>query len=189
MHHTFLAPGKSPHWLLRPGIAIAMRTKLGTRILLLTVVMAVPMAFLFYQQMCHLAGGCREQPELMLVVTLLVVGLFGLLGVYGLLCLYVNNEVMVEKLKRGVQSSAEGDLSARGYYNGTDNLGELGSDFERMLDNLSDMTAQVRAASAQLGESGRGLVEDTRALAERAQTQGINLQQTALHVRRVSETV
>ena len=94
-----------------------------------------------------------------------------------------------EKLKRGVHNSAAGDLSMRGYYTGSDNLGELGRDFERMLDNLSDMTAQVRSASAVLSESGRGLVEDTRALSERAQTQGINLQQTALHVRRVSETV
>jgi hypothetical protein len=51
------------------------------------------------------------------------------------------------------------------------------------------MTGQVRAASAFPSESGRELVEDTRALSARAQTQGTNLQQTALHVRRVSETV
>jgi len=189
MANSILQAGSSPHWFLRPGTAVMMRTKLGTKIALLVLTLAAPMVFLMQQQLCHLGGGCTEDVTQMIVVTWLVVGLGFVLCAYGLLCLFINNNVMVDKLKRGVHNSAEGDLSMRGYYRGTDSLGELGRDFERMLDNLSNMTAQVRTASALLGETGRGLVENTRALSERAQTQGTSLQQTALHVRRVSETV
>jgi methyl-accepting chemotaxis protein len=186
---TYTALGRSPHWFLKPGTALMMRTKLGGKIAMLVATIALPLLFLLYQQFCHLGGGCREHLEAMFLMTLLVVGLGVALCAYLLLCLSTNNAVMMEKLKLGVRSSAEGDLSLRGYYHGADNLGELGRDFERMLDSLSLMTAQVRLASAELSESGRGLVEDTRALSERAQNQGTSLQQTALHVRRVSETV
>jgi methyl-accepting chemotaxis protein len=181
--------GRSPHWFLRPGTAVMMRTKLGTKMALLTFSIGVPFVFLIYQQLCHVGGGCDSDSHAMLLATLVLVLLGTFLCGYGLLCLYLNDKVMVEKLKRGVHSSTAGDLSLRGYYTGSDSLGELGRDFERMLDSLSAMTGQVRDASALLSESGRGLVEDTRALSERAQTQGTNLQQTALHVRRVSETV
>lgn len=166
-----------------------MRTKMGTKIALLVMLIAVPFLFLLQQQLCHLAGRCMDDAGFMLVLTLLVVGVCGGLFVYGLVCLYMNNSVVGMKLMRGVRRSAEGDLSMRGHYGGSDDLGKLGREFEQMLDSLSDMTAQVRSASALLSESGRGLVEDTRALSQRAQTQGTSLQQTALHVRRVSETV
>jgi methyl-accepting chemotaxis protein len=189
MTTSYAAQGKPPHWFLRPGTVVMMRTRLGTKIAILVILVAIPFLFLLQQQACHLGGGCKDDLDLMLLLTLLVVGVCGSLFAYGLVCLYVNNRVMGFKLMNGVRRSAEGDLSMRGYYGGTDDLGQLGREFERMLDSLSDMTAQVRSASALLSESGRGLVEDTRALSERAQTQGTSLQQTALHVRRVSETV
>jgi len=189
MANKLMELGRSPHWFLRPGTTVMMRTKLGTKIALLVSSIGVPLALLVYQQWCHLLGGCATDSDLLQVLTLALALLGTFLCSYGLLCLYLNNNVMLEKLKRGVHSSAAGDLSLRGYYTGSDSLGELGRDFERMLDSLSAMTGQVRAASAMLSESGRGLVADTRALSERAQTQGTNLQQTALHVRRVSETV
>jgi ElaB/YqjD/DUF883 family membrane-anchored ribosome-binding protein len=58
-----------------------------------------------------------------------------------------------------------------------------------MISNMSSMVANIRTAAVLLGDTGKKLVEDTRSLAERAETQGQHLQQTSMHVKTVSETV
>lgn len=74
-------------------------------------------------------------------------------------------------------------------YDANDNWGDLGNAIEVMLERLSSMVGEVRAGAVRLGATGRGLVEQTAALSERASNQGESLQQTTTHVRRVSETV
>jgi len=123
------------------------------------------------------------------VFAALVVAVGLALCAYGIVCIWLSTNMISRQMLRGVQSAGDGDLSTQVRYQGRDNWGDVGREFERMLDHLSGMVGQVRVAAAQLGETGRGLVGDTLALSERAQTQGESLQQTAMHVRKVSDTV
>ena len=72
---------------------------------------------------------------------------------------------------------------------GVSTLGNFGRHLEIMIANMSSMVANIRTAAVLLGDTGKKLVDDTRSLAERAEAQGQHLQQTSLHVKRVSETV
>lgn len=122
-------------------------------------------------------------------LTTMILGLSLALCVYFLVCLVLSVRIVAGRILRGTQLAKDGDLSTRVKYNGSDNWGEVGRALEQMLDSLSEMVGLVREAGAALGESGRGLVQDTQALSERAQTQGESLKHTALHVRKVSDTV
>ena len=121
-----------------------------------------------------------------------VCGLF-LLGIavsfYCATCGYISVRMVTGQLLRGVRKAADGDLSTRLDDFGTDDSSRVARDFERMLSGLSEMVAKVRMATNALGATGRGLVVNAGALSERAENQGVSLQQTALHVRRVSDTV
>lgn len=124
-----------------------------------------------------------------LVFAALVVAVGLALCAYGIACVWLSTHMISSQLLRAAENAGSGDLSTAVRYQGRDNWGDVGREFERMLDHLSGMVGQVRVAAAQLGETGRGLVGNTLALSERAQTQGESLQQTALHVRKVSDTV
>jgi methyl-accepting chemotaxis protein len=176
-------PQRQIHWFLRPGIALMFRTKMGAKMGGLLFTVLVPFAFVAWQ-FFTLVG---DRDTLFLGIALIALGT--LLCCYGIACIWISTNLISSQLKRGVANAGNGDLSMRVRYNGTDNWGELGRKFEIMLENLSGMVGQVRADAARLGETGRGLVEDTLALSQRAQTQGESLQQTALHVRKVSDTV
>lgn len=112
-----------------------------------------------------------------------------LLTAYVVTCVFVGTSLMSRQIMRGVRDAGGGDLSMRLHYEAQDNWGDIGRALEVMLERLSSMVGQVRASAARLAQTGRGLVEDTAALAQRASNQGESLQQTTLHVRRVSETV
>ena len=160
---------------------------------LLTANAAVESARAFEQKMqgeleqalqAHVAS---QRAALLFAAVVVAAGLA--LCAYGIACVWLSTNMISRQLLRGVHSAGNGDLSTRVRYQGRDNWGDVGREFERMLDHLSGMVGQVRVAAAQLGETGRGLVGDTLALSERAQTQGESLQQTAMHVRKVSDTV
>ena len=112
-----------------------------------------------------------------------------LLVAYVVTCIFMGTNIMSRQIMRGVRNAGQGDLSMRLRYEAQDNWGDIGNAIELMLERLSAMVGEVRANAARLGETGRGLVEDTAALSERARNQGESLQQTTTHVRRVSETV
>jgi methyl-accepting chemotaxis protein len=87
-----------------------------------------------------------------------------------------------------MRAASKGDLTFSGS-GGVKTLGGLGGHLESMINHMSSMVANIRTAAVLLGETGKKLVDDTGSLAERAAAQGQHLQQTAKHVKNVSETV
>jgi methyl-accepting chemotaxis protein len=112
-----------------------------------------------------------------------------LMVAYVVTCIFMGTSIMSRQIMRGVKNAGQGDLSMRLRYEAQDNWGDIGSAIEYMLERLSAAVGAVRSSAVRLGETGRGLVDDTAALSERARNQGESLQQTTTHVRRVSETV
>jgi methyl-accepting chemotaxis protein len=173
------------HRLMRPGLALMMRLGLGTKVVVLLSILLVPLLYAVYLLCIHTPDGNWAA----LTVFFVVLALALVACMYGLITLLVSSEIVTTQLLKGVHNAGDGDLSMRLHYEAHDNLGQLKSEFERMLDNLSEMAGQVRSAGLRLGATGRGLVENTRALSERSQTQGTSLAQTALHVRSVNKMV
>ncbi len=93
-----------------------------------------------------------------------------------------------DRTENAMDSVSRGNLSIDAGQ-GAKTLGNFGKHLEVMIINMSSMVANIRTAAVLLGDTGKKLVEDTRSLAERAETQGQHLQQTSLHVKTVSETV
>ena len=88
-----------------------------------------------------------------------------------------------------MQKASVGDLTGTMSSSTSDSLGSFGRHLETVLKRMSEMVANIRSAAVQLGDTGKKLVDDTKLLSDKAQTQGDHLKQTALHVRKVSETV
>lgn len=150
--------------------------------LFLLLGLLIPLVFFAAQFVMTLADESRLVAVLGMVAGLL---LYAYLGY----SIYLGAQRISDQLVRGVQAAGKGDLSMHLTHKQKGTWGEIGYEFERTLGRLSDIVGNVRSASVMLGETGRGLVQDTRSLSERAQEQGASLQQTATHVRRVSETV
>ena len=93
-----------------------------------------------------------------------------------------------ERTEGAMQAAAHGDLTNKVNL-GVKTLGNFSMHLDKMITNMSSMVANIRTAAVMLGDTGKKLVDDTRALAERAAAQGQHLQQTSLHVKHVSETV
>jgi len=68
-------------------------------------------------------------------------------------------------------------------------LGNFSKHLDQMIISMSSIVANIRTAAVLVGDTGKRLVDDSAALAERAQAQGQHLQQTSMHVKHVSETV
>lgn len=118
-------------------------------------------------------------------IALLGIGLWA----YGVLSFFLSNRLDREYLDQVMQRATQGDLTGSSSDMGIDSMGNFGQQFELVTHRMSQMVANIRSAAVQLGDTGKKLVDDTRSLAERAQAQGDHLTQTAIHVRRVSETV
>jgi methyl-accepting chemotaxis protein len=93
-----------------------------------------------------------------------------------------------DRTEGAMRAVSQGDMT-NNVGSGVSTLGNFGKHLDLMIINMSSMVANIRTAAVMLGDIGRKLVEDTRSLAERAATQGDHLQQTSMHVKRVSETV
>lgn len=122
---------------------------------------------------------------LTLLVACLAVSLWG----YMVLSFFKSNRMDRDHIDTVVQQATTGDLTGTANLLGIDSMGNFGTQFELVITRMSEMVANIRSAAVQLGDTGKKLVDDTRSLAERAQAQGESLTQTAMHVRRVSETV
>ncbi|BCO29398.1 hypothetical protein MIZ03_4321 [Rhodoferax lithotrophicus] len=93
-----------------------------------------------------------------------------------------------DRTEGAMRAAAHGDLTNKVNV-GVKTLGNFSMHLDRMITNMSSMVANIRTAAVMLGDTGKKLVDDTRALAERAAAQGQHLQQTSMHVKHVSETV
>jgi methyl-accepting chemotaxis protein len=126
------------------------------------------------------------QDQIVEVVAVSVTGL--LLWVYLTLSFFSSTLLDRAYTEDAIKLAADGDLTGRAN-SGIDTLGNFGLHMDAMMTHMSAIVANIRTAAVLLGDSGKKLVGDTQSLSERAQTQGDNLQQTSLHVKRVSETV
>ena len=92
------------------------------------------------------------------------------------------------RTEQAIELAADGDLTGRAA-SGIATLGNFGRHMDAMLIKMSAIVANIRTAAVLLGDTGKKLVDNTRALSDRAHAQGEHLQQTSMHVKRVSETV
>jgi len=93
-----------------------------------------------------------------------------------------------DRTESAMRSAAQGNLT-RTVNVGVQTLGNFSKHLDKMIVSMSSIVANIRTAAVLVGDTGKRLVDDTRSLAERAQAQGEHLQQTSVHVKRVSETV
>ena len=122
---------------------------------------------------------------------LLTLGAF-MLGVllwwYLLLSFFRSSQIDRAYTEEAIELAATGDLTGQAA-SGIDTLGNFGRHMDTMMTKMSAIVANIRTAAVLLGDTGKKLVDDTRSLSDRAHTQGEHLQQTSMHVKRVSETV
>ena len=111
-----------------------------------------------------------------------------LLWWYLQICFFTITRVERDRTENAMRAAANGDLT-HSSDGGIKTLGNFGRHLDNMIINMSSMVANIRTAAVLLGDTGKKLVDDTRSLAERADAQGQHLQQTSMHVKRVSETV
>jgi chromosome segregation ATPase len=88
-----------------------------------------------------------------------------------------------------MKEAAVGDLSTPVAVLGRDELASMALEFDKMLNMLSELVADVRSAATMVGMVGEQLVEDSEQLSQRTQAQSESLQITTQHVRSVGDTV
>ena len=93
--------------------------------------------------------------------------------------------VLHDALKEGTK----GNLATKVEAPGTDELAEISREFERMLDVLSQLVADVRSASSMVTHVGGQLVDDGHSLSQRTQSQAASLEEATSNVGEVSDTV
>jgi len=125
--------------------------------------------------------------EILLVIGAALVGLLAL--IYGLMGFGVATLHSLGLLQRSMKQAAEGNLSATVRVDGTDELAHISQAFESMLTSLSSLVADVRSASALVGDVGSALVSDGTLLADRTQSQAASLEETTANVRMVGDMV
>jgi methyl-accepting chemotaxis protein len=121
------------------------------------------------------------------VFTLCSAGL--LLAGYLLFAFGVSVVTGLRNLSTAIQMASKGDLSTVVRKRGNDEVADISREFDRMLNTLSELIADVRSAAGMVGHVGVQLVEDSNQLSLRTQSQAESLQVTTTHVRSVGETV
>ena len=116
-----------------------------------------------------------------------VIGL--LLVVYLMLGFAVATLNNMAILHAALKEGTRGNLATTVDVQGSDELAEIGREFEAMLEVLSALVADVRSASAMVTHVGGLLVEDGHLLSQRTQSQATSLQGATSSVGVVSDTV
>ena len=123
------------------------------------------------------------------IATTLSVSLAGLLlWWYFVMSFFRLTQIDRARTEHAIELAAQGDLTGRAE-SGIETLGNFGRHMDVMMTKMSAIVANIRTAAVLLGDSGKKLVDNTRSLSDRAHAQGEHLQQTSMHVKRVSETV
>lgn len=124
--------------------------------------------------------------EILVTLAVFLIGLF--LWWYLVMSFFRLTQVDRALTEKAIELAAEGDLTGRAA-SGIETLGNFGRHMEHMMTKMSSIVANIRTAAVLLGDTGKWQVENTRSLSDRAHAQGEHLQQTSVHVKRVSETV
>jgi methyl-accepting chemotaxis protein len=168
---------------LSPGIALLKPLSGRTRFWVLPLPLLAVMLIILGM---HLLEGDQPANEGGLIVLMVLVALP--VWVYLQLAFFSITRGERDHTETAMRAVSRGDMT-NSSASGVKTLGNFGRHLEGMINNMSSMVANIRTAAVMLGDTGKKLVDDTRSLADRAATQGEHLQQTSLHVQRVSETV
>ena len=173
--------------LFQPGLALMAKLNGRTKF---WVIAAPLLAAIMALTALHLSNLSDRGPVPLEFWMTLAIAATGVgLWVYAVLSFFKSNQADRAQIDKVMQQATTGDLTSTAGFNGIESMGNFGKQFELVTQRMSEMVANIRSAAVQLGDTGKKLVDDTRSLADRAQAQGENLTQTAMHVRRVSETV
>jgi methyl-accepting chemotaxis protein len=95
----------------------------------------------------------------------------------------------LQDLSEAMMRVAKGDLSVKVATPGADEIAKTGQTLEGMVSQLSELVAEVRSNSELIATTGRKMVSDNHALAERTKSQTRNIEESTTSVRHVSATV
>ena len=109
--------------------------------------------------------------------------------VYGMVALYVATVDSLRQLTGVFERAAGGDLTGAVQIGGRDEMALMAQQFQRMLDTLSSIVADVRSVAAVLNHMGERLVKDASSLSDRTQSQAASLEQASANIREATETV
>jgi methyl-accepting chemotaxis protein len=179
-----MAPTEPVNGLFKPGVALM--AKVSGRGKFWVIASPLLVAILVLTAL-HIQALSSAPAELWFILLVAVSGV-ALWG-YAVLSFFNSNHMDRDHIERVMLQATTGDLTGSSGSQGVDSIGNFGRQFDLVTRRMSEMVANIRSAAVQLGDTGKKLVDDTRSLAERAQAQGEHLTQTAMHVRRVSETV
>ncbi|MCF8211490.1 MAG: hypothetical protein K9K38_19120 [Rhodoferax sp.] len=112
-----------------------------------------------------------------------------LLVLYLLVCFSVATLGSLAVLQAALREGTKGNLATKVDLRGDDELALIGREFEKMLDVLSSLVADVRSASSMVTHVGGQLVEDGHSLSQRTQSQAASLEEATSNVGEVSDTV
>ncbi len=121
------------------------------------------------------------------VTALVVLGLS--LLIYGFVCFGQSTLTSLARLTQAMNEAAAGNLASFVPVQGKDEMAHISNTFETMLTSLSNLVAEVRSASALVGDVGQSLVQDGGLLADRTQSQAASLEETTSNVRAVGDMV
>ncbi len=164
---------------LTPGLWLMRRLRLGAKLGLLALVIALVVA------------GSALMPSA--IQGAAWVGLTLLCGIgliaYLMLAFYLSFTADFSAILQVMQQTTQGDLRARGRIEGRDELAGMSELLDRMVLTLSAMVADIRSNAALVAHAGQSLAAGNRDLADRTEQQAANLEQTAASVEQLSSTV
>ncbi|MDP3702359.1 MAG: methyl-accepting chemotaxis protein [Hylemonella sp.] len=181
--------------LLRPGMALMARLPGGLKFWVIAAPLILALFTLLWWHLAMLGFSAEqlaaERARLQSEVwqSWLIVGLGLLAWWYLVMSFFRSNSIERSHVDEVMELAAEGDLTGEARIDRNDSLGNFDRNLESVVLRMSQMVSDIRWLAVELGDTGTKLVEGTRSLSERAQTQGEHLQQTTSHVRKVSETV
>ncbi|MGI9134686.1 MAG: methyl-accepting chemotaxis protein, partial [Rhodoferax sp.] len=112
-----------------------------------------------------------------------------LLALYLLISFAVATLGSLGVLHSALKEGTKGNLAIKVNPSGSDELAQIGYEFENMLNVLSILVADVRSASSMVTHVGGQLVEDGHSLSQRTQAQAASLEEATSNVGEVSDTV
>jgi len=131
----------------------------------------------------------KEHAGLLLTVNFGIAAIGTLFMAYALVCFSIGTLLSIRALHIVMTLGTQGNLAATVITHGSDEMSEIGREFETMLNRISEMVADVRSASAMVTHVGGLLVEDGQAHLQLTVAQAVSLEEAAANVGTVSDTV
>ncbi|HJV49941.1 MAG TPA: methyl-accepting chemotaxis protein [Noviherbaspirillum sp.] len=134
------------------------------------------------QQRIELYAARRNMIVLAVAATLAI-------ALYLLAGFYASFSRGVATLEQAVERAASGDLATCVSSRATDEIGRLVNAFGNMNARLATLVAQVRSASATIGQTAHEITADSADLSARTESQASALEQTASSMEELTSTV